>query len=61
MAQEAEAIFEKTYGTVDEGISTDRYNWHIHDQAILVRKGIEDTQPKLWIEAIKPVLRESRA
>ena len=60
MAEEEEAIFEKVYGTVDEGISADRYIWHIHDHAILIRKGIEDTQPKLWIEAIKPVEPESR-
>ena len=43
------------YGLVDEGISVDRYIWRIHDHAILIKKGVEDAQFKLWIEAIKPV------
>ena len=43
------------YGVVDEGISADRYIWRIHDHAILIRRGIDDGQPKLWIETIKPV------
>lgn len=47
------------YGMVDEGISANRYIWRIHGHAILVRKGVEDAQPKLWIEAIRPIGLES--
>jgi hypothetical protein len=47
------------YGVIDEGIAADRYLWRIHDHAILIRKGVEDGQPKLWIEAIRPVALES--
>ena len=47
------------YGLVDEGIGADRYIWRIHDHAILIRKGVENAQPKLWIEAIKPIEPES--
>lgn len=48
-----------TYRLIDEGVSTDCYLWRIHDHAILIRKGVENAQPKLWIEAIKPVEPES--
>ena len=47
-------------GIVDEGISADRYLWRIHDHAILIRKGVEDGQLKLWIEAIKPIEPKSQ-
>lgn len=43
------------YGLVDEGIAADRYLWRVHDHAILIRKGVENGQLKLWIEAIKPI------
>lgn len=46
------------YGTVDEGIAPSHYLWHIHDHVVLSRKGIEDAQPKLWIEAIRPIAPE---
>lgn len=42
-------------GIVDQGISSEHYLWLIHDHAILIRKGVESGQPKLWIEAIRPV------
>ena len=44
-----------TEGTVDHGIGHDCYLWTIHQHAILIRVGTEDTQPKLWVEAIKPI------
>lgn len=47
------------YGMVDEGISADRYIWRIHNHAIMIRRGIEDAQPKLWIEAIKPLASDT--
>lgn len=47
------------YGIVDPGISVDHYLWSIHDHAILIRKGIENGRPKLWIEAIRPIDRKS--
>lgn len=47
------------YGIVDEGIADDRYIWRIHDHAILIRKGVENVQPKLWIEAIKPIEQDT--
>ncbi len=40
-------------GLVDEGIGADRYLWTIHGRAILIRRGMDDEQPKLWIEAIQ--------
>ena len=42
-------------GLVDEGIGRDRYLWIICAHAILIRRGVDGEQPKLWIEAIKPV------
>lgn len=42
-------------GFVDEGVSVDRYLWHIHGHAILIRKGLDGERPKLWVEAIKPI------
>lgn len=47
------------YGVIDKGIAEDRYLWRVHDHAILIRRGVEDGQPKLWIEAIRPVAPES--
>ena len=58
-------FFKKAYGTVDEGIS----NCHLTAIAIFgpftitlfsSEKGIENTQPKLWLETTKPVAPESR-
>jgi hypothetical protein len=48
------------YGIVDEGISADRYVWSIHEHAILISKGVEDGDLKLWIEAIKPLGAKSQ-
>ena len=48
-----------SYGIVDEGIAPNRYIWRIHDHVILIRKGVEDQYPKLWIEAIKPIESDS--
>ncbi len=42
-------------GFVDEGIGDGRYLWTIHGHAILIRRGTDGEQPKLWIEAIKPL------
>lgn len=47
------------YGVVDEGIGANRYLWHLHGHTILIRKGAEDAQPKLWIEAIRPIKPEA--
>lgn len=47
-------------GVIDKGIAEDRYLSRIHDHAILIRKGVEDGQSKLWIESIRPVAPESR-
>ena len=48
------------YGMIDEGIAQDRYIWHIYGHAILIRVGVEDSQPKLWIESIKPIAPDFR-
>ena len=40
---------------VDEGIGSDRYWWTVHGHAILIRREVDGEQPKLWIEAIKPL------
>lgn len=46
-------------GLIDNGVSPEHYLWLIYDHAILIRKGIEDETPKLWIEAIKPIEKSS--
>lgn len=42
------------YGIVDKDFSENRYTWTVHEHKILIRIGIEDSQAKLWLEAIQP-------